>query len=392
MVKMAEPPSRVTITLGRSGQVVKKAASSIDFSFNDSQPAAGNKRSVRDRLGAAVDSTSQLSSKRQRGDGNGWGSSASSGVDDARLDKDDLRFKIMRKSVMKRSQSSGQQTGVDLRSMLSRSAQSSVTPTNTQHRMPEPKETRHRYPDTWDSRQRVLEGRDSRQRMTESRESRPLMPDTRDSRQRMPELKDVRYQVPDRQSVDILRQAPSSRNVDALPLMDSMRSSFSPWTLERLRRRSPDGILSSRGVSPPRSGEELQRRPTVRAYDDPRLGSYSSKDFSQFSRPMSSTYLSSTALPAAPAKTMVPMHAPIPHPGGLAQRSSYGVKGEDLPTVDGFLHSLGLEKYAINFKAEEVDMHALKQMGDNDLKELGIPMGPRKKIILALLSRAKRQL
>ncbi|WVZ13195.1 hypothetical protein V8G54_017725 [Vigna mungo] len=60
-------------------------------------------------------------------------------------------------------------------------------------------------------------------------------------------------------------------------------------------------------------------------------------------------------------------------------------------TVDGLLHALGLQKYAILFKAEEVDMTALKQMGENDLKELGIPMGPRKKILLALLPRTKRQ-
>ncbi|KAK1316377.1 hypothetical protein QJS10_CPA05g01892 [Acorus calamus] len=44
-------------------------------------------------------------------------------------------------------------------------------------------------------------------------------------------------------------------------------------------------------------------------------------------------------------------------------------------TVPGLLNSLGLGKYSIIFQAEEVDMTALKQMGDNDLKDLGIPMG-----------------
>jgi len=56
-------------------------------------------------------------------------------------------------------------------------------------------------------------------------------------------------------------------------------------------------------------------------------------------------------------------------------------------TVDGFLESLGLEKYQITFQAEEVDMTALEHMTDEDLKAMGIPMGPRKKIILALDSR-----
>lgn len=56
--------------------------------------------------------------------------------------------------------------------------------------------------------------------------------------------------------------------------------------------------------------------------------------------------------------------------------------------MDGFLQSLGLEKYLITFQAEEVDMTALVHMNDEDLKALGIPMGPRKKILLALESRA----
>ncbi|CAL5333788.1 unnamed protein product [Camellia sinensis] len=57
-------------------------------------------------------------------------------------------------------------------------------------------------------------------------------------------------------------------------------------------------------------------------------------------------------------------------------------------SVDSFLQSLGLEKYSITFQAEEVDMTALVHMNDEDLKVLGIPMGPRKKILLALESRA----
>ncbi|KAF7845579.1 ankyrin repeat and SAM domain-containing protein 6-like [Senna tora] len=56
-------------------------------------------------------------------------------------------------------------------------------------------------------------------------------------------------------------------------------------------------------------------------------------------------------------------------------------------SVDGFLLSLGLEKYLITFQAEEVDMTALMHMTDEDLKAMGIPMGPRKKILLALESK-----
>ncbi|KAK4393033.1 hypothetical protein Sango_1774100 [Sesamum angolense] len=95
---------------------------------------------------------------------------------------------------------------------------------------------------------------------------------------------------------------------------------------------------------------------------------------------------------------LVPELAPAP--GGIS-RSPYPVKilSVTFPTssarepashVSALLHSIGLGKYSINFQAEEIDMVALKQMGDSDLKELGIPMGPRKKILLALQARAKR--
>ncbi|GER33355.1 sterile alpha motif (SAM) domain-containing protein [Striga asiatica] len=57
-------------------------------------------------------------------------------------------------------------------------------------------------------------------------------------------------------------------------------------------------------------------------------------------------------------------------------------------TVDNILQSLGLEKYSITFQAEEVDMTALMHMTDEDLKALGIPMGPRKKILLAMESKS----
>lgn len=53
-------------------------------------------------------------------------------------------------------------------------------------------------------------------------------------------------------------------------------------------------------------------------------------------------------------------------------------------SVGAFLTSLGLAKYVAAFHAEEVDMITLQHFRDDDLKEMGIPMGPRKKILLAL--------
>ncbi|KAH6558198.1 hypothetical protein KP509_1Z073900 [Ceratopteris richardii] len=58
-------------------------------------------------------------------------------------------------------------------------------------------------------------------------------------------------------------------------------------------------------------------------------------------------------------------------------------------TIASFLQSLDLSKYLITFRAEEIDMSVLRVMKEDELKELGIPMGPRKKIALALAAQAK---
>ncbi|KAI3733566.1 hypothetical protein L6452_13010 [Arctium lappa] len=421
--------SQVTITLGRSGQVVKRAGAVLDGEVSGSVPAVGSKRSVRDRLGSSVDAV-QLDNKRLRADNGRWSLKASNCMDDFHLSKDDLRFKIM-----KRTQSNGQQNTVDLRNMLSRRTRPSTTNPVTPHsmheprhgrqrvpeissetrddrrRMPEPRNERQFMPEPRDERRHMLEPRDERQRMPQPRDDRRRMPESRDDRQRMAEARDARQCMPEplevrqpipklndgRQRIPELRnssmtgQFTSMRTSEAPSQMDMLRNSYSPWTLEHIRRKSPDRVLNnSRGLSPPRRAEEPQRRAMIRAYEDPRTVTYASRDVSEISRPMTTTsFLSKPSLSAGPTKPVGTLVAPPLPPGGILQRSQYPV--EEHLTVEGFLRSLGLDKYVLSFKVEEVDMAALSQMGDHDLKELGIPMGPRKKILLGLVARARRQ-
>ena len=56
-----------------------------------------------------------------------------------------------------------------------------------------------------------------------------------------------------------------------------------------------------------------------------------------------------------------------------------------IPSLQHFLQSLNLERYLPLFEAEEVDMAALALCSDADLQALGVPLGPRKKI-LAMVS------
>src|SRR5262245_64956845 len=52
--------------------------------------------------------------------------------------------------------------------------------------------------------------------------------------------------------------------------------------------------------------------------------------------------------------------------------------------VEGWLSSLGLGKYAKAFADNEIDGDALPLLTEEDLKELGLPIGPRRKVLAAL--------
>jgi class 3 adenylate cyclase len=54
-----------------------------------------------------------------------------------------------------------------------------------------------------------------------------------------------------------------------------------------------------------------------------------------------------------------------------------------MQTVESWLAALGLEKYADAFRAQEVGLDQVAGLTDADLKELGLPLGPRKRILEA---------
>nr|KAG5709692.1 hypothetical protein BaRGS_027717 [Batillaria attramentaria] len=55
--------------------------------------------------------------------------------------------------------------------------------------------------------------------------------------------------------------------------------------------------------------------------------------------------------------------------------------------LEMFLWSAGLETYLHKFLQEKVDMELLVNMSDNDLKEIGLPFGPRKRLLEAIRRR-----
>lgn len=242
---------------------------------------------------------------------------------DIRLSKDDLRYKIMQKNILK-------QNGGDLRNILSRPAQSSTNSIASRDRMPEPKDTRLRYSDPMDGKQHYRETRDGGH----------LLPASRYSSQHIPEFR--REHVVDPREKQILGAREGGRSIleekgvrhlmqeqrpsNAVTRTESGINTYSPWTLDRLRRRSPDdNLATSRGGVPPKRDEIPQRRFAVGTYDDARTSTYMSKEAFEISRPMSSSHLGKMAPSIGQMKTMAPVPSSLPLSGSLAQRSAYVV-------------------------------------------------------------------
>ena len=59
-----------------------------------------------------------------------------------------------------------------------------------------------------------------------------------------------------------------------------------------------------------------------------------------------------------------------------------------MSNIKEFLASCGLEHYADLFELHEIDLEILPELGDDDLREIGLPLGPRKKIARGIVELA----
>lgn len=177
---------------------------------------------------------------------------------DGRIGRDDLRLKLMRKSASRLADSNGGKRHMDLREKLSRAAQPAATNINSKHNLSEPRET------------------------------------------------------------SMLGRIPSARSSGDLARMESVRSSYSPWTLDHIRRRSPEGFPStSRGISPQRNMEDLQRRPSNRTYDSIRSAPSITRDVEASRLPSTApssfvAHSPASTLPLVTAKPVAPHQGQLP--------------------------------------------------------------------------------
>jgi hypothetical protein len=52
--------------------------------------------------------------------------------------------------------------------------------------------------------------------------------------------------------------------------------------------------------------------------------------------------------------------------------------------IAAWLRSLGLERHEQTFRASEIDWEVLPELTEADLEKLGLPLGPRKKLLKAI--------
>ena len=52
--------------------------------------------------------------------------------------------------------------------------------------------------------------------------------------------------------------------------------------------------------------------------------------------------------------------------------------------IADWLQKLGLGQYAQRFAENEIDVSVLSHLTDQDLKDIGVPLGPRRKILAAI--------
>ncbi|KAF0890450.1 hypothetical protein E2562_002822 [Oryza meyeriana var. granulata] len=206
-----------------------------------------------------------------------------------------------------------------------------------------------------------------------------------DGRDKIPELRSrygMRERLPEPRTYTLPSRIPSARSMDDLLKSGSSREGYSSWSAGDLRHRSPEKLSSARrDVSPSRTYGHIHSMPPIRSAGTSRTSGLITRVASDALRTQPYASKSTISIDTAQRANGVTPSATLP---------TAPVMPEVPLTVTGLLNSLGLEKYVFLFQAEEVDMAALSQMGDSDLKEIGVPMGPRKKILLAVAPYSKR--
>uniref|UniRef100_A0ACD5Z5C7 Uncharacterized protein n=1 Tax=Avena sativa TaxID=4498 RepID=A0ACD5Z5C7_AVESA len=271
------------------------------------------------------------------------------------IGRDDLRLKLMRKVLSQKINGDSEQNGVDLREKLSRKSKN-------------------------------RQGHEARGRDPESRS----IYDVRE----VPESGSrygSRGRVQGSRACTLV--SPSARCADDLFKLESSGKPYPSWTADGSMHRSPEKLPSvRRDMTPPRSVRRGMSPQEV--FEEASLLSQGViEEASLLPQEVSGEACLPHELMIRRGKSNIMLDTVQPANGISSSGTRVHIAPvlEEVPlTVTGLLNSMGLEKYVVLFQGEEVDMTALSQMKDSDLKDMGVPMGPRKKILQAAVPYAKQ--
>ncbi|CAA6670049.1 unnamed protein product [Spirodela intermedia] len=352
---------QVTITLGRSGQVVKRSGATSEGFQSDYGTSSGGKRPMRERLRNSSDEYGGMpQNKRLRRENHQWHSDNDMNDDNLyqsnnHIGRNDLRFKLMRKKVPARQMNLGSKMhDVDLRERLSRTGQIPYR-SNPRKHQPEAK--------SFGSSGRI--------------------PPTRSA----DDLLHV-DSIPDR-LLGSSRGLSPQRNYDDIRQRSSIRSLDSPRSTSAMEKRSTDvpkpAAFSSKAPYPAERPKAVMRPPS----NGTMKTSYVIRILSERGR-KKLVWWKKTKLILVTRSFLENIKVKF-------HRLNAECKPGEPTNVSNLLHSLGLGKYAIIFQAEEVIfllylmVHVvcghgcIEANGDTDLKELGIPMKNHHSILFILM-------
>jgi class 3 adenylate cyclase len=70
---------------------------------------------------------------------------------------------------------------------------------------------------------------------------------------------------------------------------------------------------------------------------------------------------------------------------GLCSGTDYRALGVAMQQIADWLEKLGMSEYAARFAENEIDVSVLRHLTDQDLRELGISLGHRRKMLAAII-------
>eukprot|EP01128_Nolandella_sp_AFSM9_P004026 TRINITY_DN176_c3_g1_i2.p2 TRINITY_DN176_c3_g1~~TRINITY_DN176_c3_g1_i2.p2 ORF type:complete len:470 (+),score=189.78 TRINITY_DN176_c3_g1_i2:1671-3080(+) len=175
-------------------------------------------------------------------------------------------------------------------------------------------------------------------------------------------------------------ESPASVSLSKVEPSTAAAPSFSfPTPKTFVPQTAPDATQLTQLLTPPQSEEEKEEE---------KIGEEESEEFPMMIKPPLSASPAIQPEPNSESADTQPLEVssppPVsPKPTKPAESAATNESDAPFKNLGEFLKSIKLLKHLALFEEEEIDLEAAAELGEPDLKELGLPMGARKKFMKA---------